>query len=187
MALTTPRRKLAALLAAGDRTFEQIAVELNVPLRTLKRWASLPEVADCVEQIAAKAAAALEAKGITEKANRLRDYQDIRAGLLEIKRQRAEAGALTNVPGADTGLLVRGEFGYVADKPLVDALLANNKQAAIEMEQWTERRQSDDKLAIAAGDELAALERSLSRLAAAGRATGGAGQPDAGATEPPPL
>ena len=91
------------------------------------------------------------------------------------------------VPGGASGLLVRGEFGYAFDGVLVDAVLKADKQAAIEMGQWVEKRQSDDKLTIDAGDELAALERSLSRLAAASLAARGVSQPDDGATAPAAL
>jgi len=187
MTLTTPRRKAAALVASGDKTLEQIAAEIGISPKTMDLWVKRPEFIDCVEQIAAKAAASLERKGITEKANRLRDYDELRNRSFQVIRERGETPLMAMVPGGESGLLVRGEFGYAFDGVLVDAVLKADKQAAIEMGQWVEKRQSEDKLTVTGGDELAALERSITRLAAAGLAKRGAGEPDAGATQPAAL
>lgn len=101
------RRKAAALVAAGEQNDEQIAADCGVHVVTLWRWRKQPEFAARVQELLDKAAAEADAKGITEKANRVRVLNDLHEKQLRVIAERANDPAMQRIPGGKTGLLVR--------------------------------------------------------------------------------
>lgn len=154
---TKKLRRAAQLLASGKMPETQIAEELGVNPRTLYRWRQHPEFAAEVEQIVASTAAALQAKGIAEKQNRIDALNERWRLMQQVIAERAEL--LRDVPGGgSTGLLVRqvkavriSEDGpepieeYRVDTALLKEMRETERQAAQELDQWVERRDVTSK------------------------------------------
>ena len=105
----TPQRTRAAELVADDHlSDEEIIAELGVADRkTLWRWRQHTEfVAREAERRAAQRLA-IEAKGLADRDNRLRGYQDRYDRLQRTLDARAADPTMADVPGGDTGVLVR--------------------------------------------------------------------------------
>lgn len=142
----------AALLVAQDSlTDEKIADELGIGRTTLHRWKTDPAFIKRVGEVVAEIQEKIVARGIAEKQNRV-DALNRRQKLMEeVIRQRAEN--LASVPGGgNTGLLVKQVKGigkgdnfreveeYAVDTALLREMREHEKQAAIEVGQWTEKR-----------------------------------------------
>ncbi|SRR5579885_2187212 len=149
----TKRKERAALLVAEDElTDVAIAGAVKISVAGLKKWKARPEFAARVAEIVSATRAAVQARGIAEKQNRLAALNDRWGRLQQIIRERGGDPAMATVPGGQTGLLVRElkAMGTGADMTLVEefhldaALLKeareHEKQAAIELGQWTERK-----------------------------------------------
>ena len=172
----TEQRVLAATLVSQDSlTDEQIAAEVGIDRRTLTRWKAEAEFKRRVEVIVRETQEKLVARGIAEKQNRI-DALNRRWNLMdEVIRQRAEN--LSEVKGGgNTGLLVRQVKGvgsgeafkiveeYAVDTGLLKELREHEKQAAIELGEWTEKREHKFKLSELTNEELLTLERITSKL-----------------------
>ncbi len=143
------------MLVADDAiSDEEIAAQVGVTRFTICRWRKQPEFMARVQHHMDRMAAAIEAEGIANRRNRvaaLTDRWDRMQRVIE-----ARAADLKEVPGGDTGLLVRqlksigfGENNtvieeYAVDTGLLRELRAHEEQAAKELGQWVER--SDQKV-----------------------------------------
>lgn len=104
----TPRSERAAVLVAQDtETDVMIAHGLGVAVRTLERWKKSPVFRERVAEHVAAAVAALKAKGIAERQNRLDDYNSRWEALHTIASERAADPATRRGPGGSTGYVVR--------------------------------------------------------------------------------
>lgn len=143
------REKAAALVADGTLTEPEIAAQVGVSVPTVARWKVNEEFKARVDALVESARAALEAEGIANRQNRLKAYNDRARLMAEVIRQRAEN--LKTVPaGGNTGLLVRTVKGigkgedfqvveeYQVDTALLREMRETEKQAAIEVGEWTE-------------------------------------------------
>lgn len=151
--LTNQQSKAALLVADGLLTTEQIGEQVGVARKTVERWKAQPEFAAYVETIKENARKALEAEGIANKRNRIAAYNDRWRRLQAVIDERAARYEGLVVPGGKSGLLVHtqkqiggGEFAQVVDEYAVDTGLLREtreleKQAAIEMGQWTEKHE----------------------------------------------
>ncbi|HEX7313286.1 MAG TPA: hypothetical protein VF297_05170 [Pyrinomonadaceae bacterium] len=152
-----------------------IAAEIGVERRTLARWKVTEQFRGRVTAIVEEVSAALTAQGIAARQNRLDALNDRQRRMAEVIRQRAEN--LKNVPGGgSTGLLVRQVKGigkgedfqvveeYAVDTGLLREMREHEKQAAIEVGEWTEKREHSFDLSSLTDEELKALERITSKL-----------------------
>jgi hypothetical protein len=147
-AWTGPRLQAAQLLAEGELTDKEVALKVVVDRVTLWRWRQHPA-------FQARVAATVDELGevklrysIGLRGRRLRSLDDRYEQLLNLIRERAADPAMQGVSGGRTGLLVRkvkviGRGAkaqvvetFVLDTALLRALLALEKQAAIEVGDW---------------------------------------------------
>ena len=176
----TKARERAANLVADDRlTNEEIAADIGISRRALDNWKATPEFQERVAEIVERTRKAIFARGIAVKAKRV-DAQNTRWRKLQrVIEARASDPLLQDVPGGDTGLMVAepmllkvqgytdeesghffptGEsqivYVYKIDTGLLKETRDLEKQAAIEVEQWTERVKHG-------GDEESPLEFTL--------------------------
>jgi hypothetical protein len=151
------KREEAALLVAQDRlSDEEIAKSVGVERRTLARWKLHPDFQSRVEKIIEEIRAKLVAKGIREKQNRLDALNDRCERMTNVIKQRAQVYAQVST-GGNTGLLVRQVKGigkgedfqvveeYAVDTGLLRELREHEKQAAIELGEWSEKHEHTGK------------------------------------------
>lgn len=144
------RERAAALVADDSLSDEQIAAELKVGRATLARWKDRPEFIARVREIVESVRAALEAKGIAARQNRIDALNERHELMREVIRQRASAYQGEGV-GGSTGLIVKDVKGigrgydfqvvevYGVDTGLLRELREHEKQMAQELGEWQER------------------------------------------------
>ncbi|HWQ32557.1 MAG TPA: hypothetical protein VNQ79_06720 [Blastocatellia bacterium] len=144
---TPERLRAVELIAAGDKTDQQVADEVGITKRQLARWKNVPEFRERVNEIAAATAEKLRAEGVLRKQNRLINLQDRIDRMCRLIEARARE--MADVPGGETGLLVRDLKGKYADREvyrfdaaLVRELREHEKQAAQELGQWVEKQET---------------------------------------------
>jgi len=161
----TARHDAAVLLVADDRlTNDAIAARVGIAPATLDLWKADAAFRDKVQQAVTVQREAAMSEAIAVKAERLRDYQELRRRLWSTIEANAQdhAAAVSkagdafgrDVPtGAAHGLMVKklvpGGKGMLSDWQVDTALIAElrnlNKQAAQEMGDWTERKELSGK------------------------------------------
>jgi gas vesicle protein len=153
---TDERRLAAQLLAMNEKTDEQIAAECGVTRRMLAYWKKHPEFTARVNEIVQQTADKLLKQGVRLKENRLAKLQgmlDRMAALVEARakdlgkpRTDDDGEETEEIAGGGTGLLVRDNKGkdwrpvYKFDAALLREFREYLKQAAIELGEWTEKR-----------------------------------------------
>lgn len=143
---TIERIKAAQLVAENRMTDAEIAKECGSSRRQLLRWKSEPVFQARVKKIITQTADSLQKKGIRDKDRRLAKLDRIiRRIELVIKGRAAD---MEGVPGGQSGLLVRDYKGsqvltdvYKFDAAMVKEYREAMKQAAIELGEWTEKRE----------------------------------------------
>jgi transposase-like protein len=148
--LSARRAKAAQLVAEGALTEAQIAAQLGIHDRQLRRWKKHPVFAELVADIAEKLAAEIRGKGLVELRNRVNALNQRWNRLHRIIDDRAKDKTM-RAPGASTGLLTRtykqigsGESAekveeYQVDTGLLKELREHEKQAAQELGQWSDK------------------------------------------------
>lgn len=159
------RPQAVELLAAGALTHQQIAERLGINERTLRRWEAEPAFAETVEAAREAIAAAIRAEGIANRQNRIDAYNQDWQKLQRVIEARAQDPLMQGVPGGDTGLLVaepmlvkvyeagdedddalrplkesRLVYAYKVDVALIKERRELAKQAAQDLQQWTEKQ-----------------------------------------------
>lgn len=100
------RREEAALLVAKDeQTDLAIAAACKIHKVTLERWKKHPEFAARVQEHRDAWRREIKVRGIAERQNRVDSYNDLHDRMQRVIEARAIEHA--DVPGGDTGLLVR--------------------------------------------------------------------------------
>lgn len=172
----TALRERAAFLVAEDKLSDElIAAELGIGKRTLERWKQGADFKARVAQIIAEVGEQLKAKGLADREKRLAGLNDRHERMNEVIKQRADN--LKGVSGGgNTGLLVRQVKGigkgqdfqvveeYAVDTGLLREMREHEKQAAIEVGDWTEKREHKFDFSNLSDEELKALERITSKL-----------------------
>lgn len=143
----------AQLLAADEFTDQEIADRVGIIRNTLWVWKKSPEFAARVKELAEQLGDLALRYAIGRRARRLRALEDRWERLKRVIAERASALEMAGAPGGDTGLLCRtlksigaGDHAekveeYELDAALLKELREHEKQAAIELGQWSEKRE----------------------------------------------
>lgn len=102
---TTREERAAGLVAEDTLTNAEIGAAVGVRARTIERWKAHPAFAARVAELVAAAQAAAKVRTIANKERRVQRLQERSEKLDRVIAARAEQHA--EVPGGDTGLLVR--------------------------------------------------------------------------------
>lgn len=165
------KTEAAKLLAEDELTDDEIAVKVGKNRWTLWTWKKAPEFAAKIKELAEQYGAAQARYAIAKRSRRVRWLNDRVERLHSVIRDRAADPSMQNVPGGPTGLMVRTTKSvgagpaaqiveeYEVDTGLLKELREHEKQAAVEVGQWTEKREHS----ISELDQLIAAE--LARLA----------------------
>lgn len=154
----TGKRLQAARLLADDRlTHNEIGRECGVTRQTLHKWRNHPDFLAKVDEFAREMEAAVIRKGIASRRRRVEALNKRWAALQQVIEERSEDESMANVPGGDTGHLVRQYKGlgsgdnfrvveeYAVDTGLLRELREHEKQAAQELGQWKETHELTGK------------------------------------------
>lgn len=157
---TKKARELAIPLVAADQlTDEQIAEKVGVSRQSLANWKKQDTFSEAVEAERQRMVDALRAEGITNKQNRLDAYNRRWKLLHDVIGERA-VEMQDDAAGTGTGLLVRQVksigFGpnnhtveeYAVDTGLLKELRELERQAAVEMGQWSEKHELEGEVLI---------------------------------------
>ncbi len=146
------RERAAQLLAEDDLSDEEIAKIVRVNRKQLWKWKCKPEFQAKIEELQKRMGNIIHRRGIARKTRRLAVMDRRYEGMQQIMRERAAAQEMQDVPGGKSGQLVHtiksvggGENAQVVDEYEFDAALAKEmreleKQAAVEVGQWEEKR-----------------------------------------------
>jgi|SRR5579884_153391 len=152
----TAKQERAALLAAEDEiSDDEIAAQCGIARSTLARWKDLPEFQARVRAHVDELGRALARYHIARRDKRMALLQERNNRLHQIVAERAEDPDMEDVPGGQTGYLVRtfkivpqGDDNpakiipeYSVDTGLVSALNTVEKQAAQEAGQWANKHE----------------------------------------------
>lgn len=210
------RDRAVELLALGEHSNEQVATQLGIGSRTLRRWLDDKDFVAELDAVKQQIRDAIRAEGIASKRFRIQSANDRHQRMQQLIEARAEANKRRALvledgdgeidfegyaaAGAETGLLVhtvtylkdgrREEWAF--DSALAKAMLDHEKQIAIEVGEWSEKRELTGKdgkplqvqqqppdLSDLTDEELETLERIAARRAALAN-PGGAGAASAG-------
>lgn len=158
------REKAAALLASPDQTSETIGKAVGVTARQIDNWRAHPDFRVRVAEHVAAQTAAIQVKGIAARENRVAAYNDRWERMQRLLAARAAGMGQDEIEGGDTGLLVRKvktvqllngvsitrteAFEYELDAALLREMRELEKQAAMEVGQWTEKNQNTTEVII---------------------------------------
>lgn len=137
--------KAVQLVAEGRLTIPEIAREVGASVETVRGWKDAEDFK-------------LEVKKILDREKEIRDNQTIRSKQLRLSRQherwdamqfivrqRKEDFAGKDIPGGESGFIVRRYtktgINYEVDYPLLKAFLEIEKHAAQEMGDWVEKKE----------------------------------------------
>lgn len=146
---TRQRGKAAQLLADGA-TELFVAHELGISRNTLTAWRQRPEFVARMEEHAAKVAAALAEKSISNKQARVAALEERWLKMRAVIAARAADDSMADVPGGPTGLVVRQYKAagkqlveeFAVDTGLLRELRGHEEQAARELGQWIDQQRT---------------------------------------------
>lgn len=170
------QKEHAALLVAQDKLSDElIAAELGIDRSTLHRWKVDAAFKKRVVRIVAEIQERVVARGVAERQNRVDALNDRWKRMRRVIEQRAKEHAGYS-GGGDTGLIVKQVKGlgkgdefqiveeYAVDTGLLREMREHEKQAAIEVGEWTEKREHKFNLSDLSDEDLLTLERITSKL-----------------------
>jgi 16S rRNA A1518/A1519 N6-dimethyltransferase RsmA/KsgA/DIM1 with predicted DNA glycosylase/AP lyase activity len=145
-----PRAERMCLLLAEDRlTDRAIAEDVGISTSTLWHWKRKPECQARIKLYQQEMATHAFRQGIAQRENRLGALADRWKRMHALMEARAQAYDSPEIPGGSTGLIVeevkvspKGDktVVYSFDRALFQEMRETEKQAAIELGQWTEKR-----------------------------------------------
>ena len=141
------RETAASLLAIGELTNDEIAERLDIGIATLYRWKNYQEFKDHVLKLRAALREEVLYNEIADIVHRVRRYNKRWKQIDRLIDARAKQHS--NIPGGDTGLLVRDIKGraehdvYFFDAALIREERELAKQTAQDLGQWTEKHEHD--------------------------------------------
>lgn len=157
--LTPRQRKAAQLVAADELEDQQIAAIVGVTPRAIVSWKKREDFMAEVNGILAAYSAKVMRRGVALRVKRVERLNDLHDRSCRVIEARASDPALANVPGGDTGMVVKSYRNIVNPKTgkligapvheydtgIVRSILDIQKQAAQELGQWA------PELAVGAG------------------------------------
>lgn len=144
----------AYLLAQANLTHQEIADHVGVARQTLWNWRQHPEFIAKYEQYKVEIQEDVRRIGVADMLRRVAAQNDRWNRMRRVIEARADDQSMQEVPGGNTGLLVRTTKSlgsgpsattvdeYAVDTGLLKALLDHEKQAAQELGQWADRVES---------------------------------------------
>lgn len=164
---TKQKERALALVSEGRLTTEEICEKLKISRNCLWKWKKTGEWKEREALVLKDTQEALTGIGIRVRDTRLKYLQERHDKLMRVIKARGEQYA-GFCPGGETGLLAqdltKNGVVYKIDSAALRELREIEKQAAIEMGEWSEKREvkldihdlrnmSDEELeAIASGD-----------------------------------
>lgn len=151
------KRTRAAMLLAEGQTEATTALALGINPLTLWRWKKHPEFSARIQSNATALRAAIVARGIADRQNRVDALNERWLLMQRVIQKRAQHPEYAGAPGGKTGLLVKTVKAvgqgkdieiideYSVDVALLRELRAHEQQAAQELGQWTEKRELSTK------------------------------------------
>lgn len=143
--IITAKHLEAARLFAEGLSQADVSLRMGEKLSTVRRWYDRPAFKQEVEGFVEAARAAILSQGIAAKQNRIDEYDRRWREMKALMKARAEWDVLSDVPGGQTGLLCRDFKGlipvYKVDAALLREMRELEKQAAIEVGDWTEKKE----------------------------------------------
>lgn len=149
--LTKQQVKAVHLVVDDSLTDEEIAAQVGITRRQLSRWKRNPLFVDEVTRVVAKFDEQLLRIGVATRRRRVEALNDRWHRMQEVIDARSSDPSTTEIPGADTGLLVRQYKGvgrgadfqiveeYAVDTGLLREMREHERQAAAELGQWVEK------------------------------------------------
>lgn len=141
---TRQRDRAVSLLAAGELSLDRIAADLGIAVSTLSEWQRDPGIQRRIAEELDRYRIECRRYGLAVKERRIVALQRRWESLLSIVEERRADPTHAHVPGWRSGYLkpvtFKGETNYDLDKDLLKALLDVERQAAVELGQWTEQR-----------------------------------------------
>lgn len=146
------RARAVILVAAGTKTHDEIAEELEIGRSTLTTWKADPEFREQVRSLRQRVYDEAIEGGIGDFKMRVIAKNDRWRRLLKTMQKRAEDPAIREVPGGEFGLVVRRErtihtgkdeyqviVEHEFDTGLWNALGSVEKETAEELGQWKQK------------------------------------------------
>jgi hypothetical protein len=142
------------LLAEDDLTDEQIAARVGVHRVTLATWKQHADFRAKVDELAAEFEQSFLRIGIARKRRRIAALNDRHQRMCRVIEERAADPSMLDVPGGETGLLVRqlkvvgqGPHAqtveeYAVDTGLLSELRQTEKQMAQEVGEWVDKSEA---------------------------------------------
>lgn len=141
----TAKQLKAARLFADGLSQADVAEAMGIKLDMARRWYDQPLFKAEIEAFVEADREAIRKEGIANKQNRMDEYNRRWREMKALMRARAEWDVLADVPGGNTGLLCRDFKGvmpiYKVDAALLREMRELEKQAAIEIGDWTEKKE----------------------------------------------
>jgi predicted DNA-binding protein (UPF0251 family) len=150
--LSKHQEDAARLVFDDNLSDEQIAAKIGITRRTLARWKLLPEFIARIDLLRQQTRLAILTQGVADKVSRIGAYNDRWQRMQQVITQRQEEYRGRGIAGGESGLLVHtvkavgsGPAAYTVDEYAVDTGLLREmreieKQAAIEIGDWVEKR-----------------------------------------------
>jgi Helix-turn-helix of insertion element transposase len=190
------KRETAAVLIAEDELADQeIADKVGVSRSQLGLWKHVPEFKARVEQLVKQFGKVALRNPIARVNRRVRNYDRRLTALEQVFVERAADETMQQVPGGRTGLLVRQVKGigkgqdfrevqeYAVDTRTLREMRELEKQAAIELGQWTEKKDIKGTFECLSDAE---LDQRIAELEGRIRGASGRAGPPAAGSEPTP-
>lgn len=145
------RTEAAVLVAQDEFTNREIAEAVGMSERQLQNWKQHPEFQARVMESARALGDAAERYAIARKLRRVKRLNDDWHRMQQVVAERAADPTMQNVPGGQTGLLVRDVESvgardnpqvvevFTVDTGLLRELRATERQAAQELHMWIEK------------------------------------------------
>ncbi len=155
--LTGRQQKAAALLAEDQLSDTAIAEEVGISRRALVKWKNQPAFTVRVQEIQTELGRIAMQSAITRREYRIGVLNQMHSKVLRVMEERAVDPEMANVPGGDTGLLVKRSIvsggklianDYAVDVALLAELRAIFEQAAQELGQRTQKHEVTNVLTV---------------------------------------
>lgn len=179
--LSDPKKEEAAqFVAEGRYEYGEIAEKIGIDRITLHRWRKEPKFAVRVTFLRKDLSDAALARAIRRKEYRVNILADLQSRLVAVIEKRAADPTMAEIPGGETGLLVRkpvasmgaiAGYEYAVDTGMIRELRGIQEQVAKELGQLVDKH---EQRFIRGVEDL--TDEELAAIAAAGNTGSGQGE-----------